>query len=163
MLSLFSRKSSDKIIKKYKIPYFGALFAEIWAKMSFLQNYALPVLGWKNNVTSWKTTVPKENVKLIERRIDGQLNKSDFIRHSVYRSIQRKLDLILSSGYVAHLSFWSNLGMPIHARQSPNDLLLTYKKSILCLNSFYRLSRILKSDQLRAQWAITQGLEFFQT
>ena len=41
-----------------------------------------------------KSSAPKENVELIQGRHEGQSNNSDFIRHSVYRGIQRKVDHI---------------------------------------------------------------------
>ena len=41
-----------------------------------------------------ESSTPKENVELIQGRSEGQSNNSDFIRHSVYKGIQRKVDHI---------------------------------------------------------------------
>ena len=110
-----------------------------------------------------KSSAPKENVELIQGRSEGQSNNSDFVRHSVYRGIQRKVDHIsclldilfiyhfevilacASPPYISQLIFHSHTKSQIHV-------------SILIWN--IRFSGILQSDQERVSQTITQELEF---
>ena len=152
--------------KKKKKPYFAALFAKIFEQKWLLCKIMLcQFLDEKMslNEKNRKSSAPKENVELIQGRSEGQSNNSDFIRHSVYRGIQGKVDHIsclldilsiyhfevifacASPQCIAQLIFYSNTKSQIHV-------------SILHWND--RFSGILQSDQERVSWAITQELEF---
>ena len=148
------------------MPYFEALFTQIFEQKWLLCKILLSqFLDEKMSLheKNRKSSAPKENVELIQGRSEGHSNNSDFIRHSVYRGIQRKVDHIsclldmlsiyhfevifacASPQCIAQLIFYSNTKSQIHV-------------SILHWND--RFSGILQSDQERVSWAITQELEF---
>ena len=72
---------------------------------------------------------------------------------------------ILSSEYIAHLSFWSNLGMSLCARSKLVELILSCKNSIHVSFHCRDIGHygIQQTDQLTASWVISQELELYQT
>ena len=98
---------------------------------------------------------PKRNVELTDQRSERWIDKSDFIDPLfIETNIQGKLDLILSSEYLAD---HCEVILSFSAMTKPNHFatLMTYWWDI-------RLLRIVQSDKSRAPWRTTQELEFYQ-
>ena len=96
-----SGKSSVKVEKKKKKkkkkPYFEALLAHIFEQKRLLCRIMLcQLLNEKMSLheKNRKSSGPKKNVKLIQGRSEEQSNNNDFIRHSVYRGMLKKVDHI---------------------------------------------------------------------
>ena len=124
--------------KKIQNPLFWGPFFPKYQQKWVLCKIMLSVLRWKNT-TSWK----------IQKKLCSWEKSWTYLRKEWWTVMQQwfhktlclqrytkeSWPYILSSGDIAHLSFWSNFGILICAIQMSIDFSLTYKKSTFCLNS----------------------------
>ena len=121
--------------KKIQNPLFWGPFFPKYQQKWVLCKIMLSVLRWKTKKKLYSEekcwTYPrKEWWTVVQRWFPKTLCLQGYTKES--------WPYILSSGDIAHLSFWSNFSIVIFAIQRPIDFSLTYKKSTLYLNSSLR-------------------------